>query len=52
VLAYPKLAKVLDGAEQLADLVVASDEHLLGLGSFERIPVFTPAQFIAAGVDY
>jgi uncharacterized protein len=88
VLTYPKLAKVLDGGEQLANLVEASgvvvlptsvvaaiddesdnrvleaavegaadyivsgDEHLLGLGSFERIPIVTPAQFLAAGVDY
>lgn len=88
MLAYPKLAKVLDGAEQFADLVEASgvvvlpahvivavkdesdnrvleaavegaadyivsgDEHLLGLGSFQRIPIVTPAQFISAGFDY
>ena len=88
VLAYPKLAKVLDGGEQLANLIEASgvvvlpthviaavndesdnrvleaavegaadyivsgDEHLLGLGFFQRIPIVTPAQFISAGVDY
>jgi uncharacterized protein len=82
VFAYPKLAKVLDGPEQLADLVeacgvivlptrviaavedesdnrvleaavegaadyiVSGDEHLLGLDSFERIPIVTPARFI------
>lgn len=85
VLAYPKLAKALDEAERLADLVeatavvvlptgviaaiddesdnrvleaavegaadyiVSGDEHLLGLGSFQRIPIVTPAQFISAG---
>ncbi len=88
VLTYPKLAKVLDGGEQLANLVEASgvvvlptsvvaaiddegdnsvldaavegaadyivsgDEHLLGLGSCERLPIVTPAQFLGAGVDY
>jgi putative PIN family toxin of toxin-antitoxin system len=87
VLGYPKLAKVLDGAEQLADLVEASglvvlptrviaavsdesdnrvleaavegaadyiisgDDHLLGLGSFKRIPILTPGQFIEAALD-
>lgn len=88
VLGYPKLAKVLDGAQQLADLVEASgvvvlptrviaavsdesdnrvleaavagavdyvasgDERLLGLGSFQRIPLVTPGQFIADALDH
>jgi putative PIN family toxin of toxin-antitoxin system len=84
VLAYPKLAKVIDSAEQLVDLVEASsvvvhpvgvlevvddesdnrvleaavegaadyivsgDAHLLGLGSFQGIPIMAPGQFVAA----
>lgn len=87
VLAYPKLAKVIDEAQQLADLVEASsvvvqpvsvleavddesdnrvleaavegaadyivsgDDHLLGLGSFQGIPIVTPGQFVAAVID-
>lgn len=81
VLGYPKLAKVLGGAQQLVDLVEASsvvvlptrviaavsdesdnrvleaavegaadyivsgDDHLLGLGTFQRIPVVAPGEF-------
>jgi putative PIN family toxin of toxin-antitoxin system len=84
VLAYPKLAKVIDGAQQLVDLVEASsvvviptrvlavvsdesdnrileaalegaadyivsgDDHVLGLGSFQRIPVQAPGGFVAS----
>jgi uncharacterized protein len=87
ILGYPKLAKVLDGEQRLADLVEASgvvvlpirviaavsdesdnrvleaavegaadyivsgDDHLLGLGSFQRIPIVTPGEFIAAALD-
>ncbi len=84
VLGYPKLAKVIDGAQQLVDLVEASsvvvlptrvlavvgdesdnrvleaavegaadyivsgDDHLLGLGTFQRIPVLPPGEFVAS----
>jgi uncharacterized protein len=84
VLAYPKLAKVITGGAQLADLVeesgvvvlpsrvfaviddesdnrvleaavegdadyiVSGDDHLLGLGSFQGIPVMPPAEFVAS----
>jgi uncharacterized protein len=83
VLGYPKLAKVITGGTQLADLVEASsvvvlpsrvlaviddesdnrvleaavegaadyivsgDDHLLGLGSFQGIPVMPPAECVA-----
>jgi putative PIN family toxin of toxin-antitoxin system len=82
VLGYPKLAKVLGGAQQIVDLVeansvvviparviaavsdesdnrvleaavegaadyiVSGDDHLLGLGSFQRIPVMAPREFL------
>lgn len=84
VLAYPKLAKVVSDAAQLADIIAASsvvvepdrvltivndesdnrvleaaaavsadyivsgDTDLLDLGSFEGIPIVTPAQFVTA----
>jgi putative PIN family toxin of toxin-antitoxin system len=84
VLGYPKLARVIDGAQQLVDLVEASsvavlptrvlavvsdesdnrvleaavegaadyivsgDDHLLGLGTFQRIPVLAPGEFVAS----
>jgi putative PIN family toxin of toxin-antitoxin system len=35
-----------------ADYIVSGDEHLLGLGSFEHIPIVTPVQFISAGLGY
>ena len=83
VLGYPKLAKVIEGAAQLADLIetssavvlpsrvfavvsdesdnrileaavegaadyiVSGDNHLLGLDSFQGIPVMPPAEFAA-----
>jgi putative PIN family toxin of toxin-antitoxin system len=87
VLAYPKLAKVIDEAERLVDLVAASgeviqtssvlavvddesdnrvleaavdggadyivsgDDDLLGLGSFQAIPIVTPGEFAAEVLD-
>lgn len=84
VLGYPKLAKVIDGAQQLvglveassvlvlptralavlsdesedrvseavvegaADYIVSGDDHLLGLGTFQRIPVVAPGEFVAS----
>lgn len=84
VLGYPKLAKVITGGAQLADLVeesgvvvlpsrvfaviddesdnrvleaavegaadyiVSGDDHLLGLGSFQGIPVMPPAEYVAS----
>jgi uncharacterized protein len=87
VLAYPKLAKVIDDAERLVDLVeesgevvqtssvlavvddesdnrvleaavdgnadyiVSGDDDLLGLGSFQDIPIFTPGEFTAEVLD-
>jgi putative PIN family toxin of toxin-antitoxin system len=84
VLGYPKLARVIDGAQQLVDLVEASsvvvlptrvltavsdesdnrvleaavagaadyivsgDDHLLGIGTFQRIPVLAPGEFVAS----
>jgi putative PIN family toxin of toxin-antitoxin system len=88
VLGYPKLAKVIDGAQQLVDLVEASsvvvlptrvlavvgdesdnrvveaavegaadyivsgDDDLLGLGSFQGIPVVAPVEFVAVALDH
>jgi uncharacterized protein len=87
VLGYPKLAKVIKEAPQLADLVEASstvvlpsrilgvisdesdnrvleaavegaadyivsgDDDLLGLRSFQRITIMTPAEFLTAVLD-
>lgn len=87
VLAYPKLAKVIDDAERLVDLVaesgevvqtssvlavvddesdnrvleaavdgdadyiVSGDDDLLGLGSFQGIPIVTPGKFTAEALD-
>ncbi|MBA7617882.1 hypothetical protein ES703_25200 [subsurface metagenome] len=39
--------KVLECAlEADADYIITGDTHLLGLGSFEKIKIVTPAQFI------
>lgn len=87
VLAYPKLAKVIDDAERLVDLVaeggeivqtssvlavvddesdnrvleaavdgdadfiVSGDDDLLGLSSFQGIPIVTPGEFAAEVLD-
>ena len=32
--------------EGQADYIVSGDQHLLGLGAFQRIPIVTPAQFL------
>jgi uncharacterized protein len=88
VLGYPKLAKVIEGAQELVDLceqssvvvvptrvlavvedetdnrvleaaaeghadcVVSGDDHLLGLGSFEGIPIMRPAEFEVAVLNH
>jgi putative PIN family toxin of toxin-antitoxin system len=84
VLAYPKLARLIKGPQQLVDLVeaasivviplrvldvvsdesdnrvleaavegaadyiVSGDDHLLTLGTFQRIPVLAPGEFVAS----
>jgi predicted nucleic acid-binding protein len=35
-------------AEGAADYIVSGDDHLLGLGGFQRIPVLAPGEFVAS----
>ncbi len=38
--------RVLEAAvEGAADYIVSGDDHLLGLGTFQRIPVVAPGEF-------
>jgi putative PIN family toxin of toxin-antitoxin system len=84
VLCYPKLARVIAGAQQLVDLleassvvvlptralavvsdesdnrvleaavegaadyIVSGDDHLLALGTFQRMPVLAPGEFVTS----
>jgi predicted nucleic acid-binding protein len=44
--------RVLEAAvEGPAPYIVSGEEHLLGLGTFQRTPIVNPAQLISAGLD-
>lgn len=41
--------RVLEAAvEGAADYIVSGDDHLLTLGTFERIPILAPREFVAS----
>ena len=44
--------RVLEAAvEGAADYIVSGDGHLLGLGSFQRIPVMAPREFLEVALS-